>query len=210
MTISRRALIATAALVRPRFALADDVPIDLTKQGPVEFAFARTGKGDPGRWEVQEDSSASGRRVLAQVSNDPTDYRFPLAIYQRIDAVNLEATVRFKAVAGRVDRAAGLVVRFSDQDNYYVVRANALEDNVNLYCVVKGSRREIAGVSVPVSSDVWHALGLKTEGDRFVVSLDGKVLFTASDRTFAGPGKVGLWTKADSVTQFDALVVRVL
>lgn len=210
MTIGRRFLIATAAFVRPGFALADGVGIDLTAQGPGEFAFARTGKGDPGRWEVQEDSSASGQRVLAQVSNDPTDYRFPLAIYQRINAANLEATVRFKSVAGRVDRAAGLVVRFSDQDNYYVVRANALEDNVNLYRVVNGNRREIAGVSVPVSSGVWHTLGLKAEGDRFVVSFDGKVLFTAPDRTFAGPGKVGIWTKADSVTRFDALVVRVI
>ena len=205
--IGRRALIATMALLRPGLALADASTIDLTTPG---FTFARTGNGALSNWEVQADGSTPNQRVLVQTSNDPTDYRFPLAIYQPIDAANVEATVRFKAVSGRVDRAGGLVVRYADPDNYYVVRANALEDNVNLYRILKGSRREIQGASVPVPSDTWHALGLKAVGDRLTVSFNGKVLFTASDRTFANPGKVGLWTKADSVTRFDALTVRVL
>jgi hypothetical protein len=103
-----------------------------------------------------------------------------------------------------------LVVRLLDADNYYLARANALEDNVNLYRVVQGRRQRIAGASVRVSSGAWHALGLKAEGDRLTVSFDGKNVVTATDRTFAGAGKVALWTKADSVTRFERLEIRSL
>jgi hypothetical protein len=184
--------------------------IDLSGNG---FAFAKTGQGRPAEWAVQRDSSAPNA-VLVQTSGDQTDYRFPLAIYEKVSAANVDVSVRFKAVAGRVDRAGGLAVRLSDPDNYYVVRANALEDNVNFYRVVKGSRREIQGASTKVASDVWHTLGLKADGDVFTISFDGKTLFTVTDRSFpqAGPqaGKVALWTKADSVTRFDALTIRTL
>jgi hypothetical protein len=103
-----------------------------------------------------------------------------------------------------------LAVRLTDADNHHVVRANALEGNVNLYRVVKGRRQQIAGVSAKVPSGVWHTLTLRAEGDRLAVSFDGKPLLTHSDRTFAGPGKVALWTKADSVTHFDRLEIRTL
>ncbi len=188
--------------------------IDLSKALPGSlpdgFTTARTGSGAPGEWRVEADTSVAGGRVLAQTSSDQTDYRFPLAIYEKLTAANVDVTVRFKAVAGRVDRAGGIAIRLVDPNNYYVVRANALEDNVNFYRVVKGSRQEIKGVSAKVASDVWHALDLKAEGDTFSVSFDGKVLFTAADRTFTDAGKVALWTKADSVTRFDALSIRTL
>jgi hypothetical protein len=156
---------------------------------------------------VVEDSSVPSGRVLAQTSSDQTDYRFPLAIYDRVNTRNVEVSVRFKPVAGQIDRAGGIAVRLADADNYYVVRANALEDNVNLYRVVQGSRREIHGVGAKVTSDQWHTLSIKAEGDRFTISFDGTTLFTASDRTFAGTGKIALWTKADSITRFDALTI---
>ena len=117
--------------------------------------------------------SVAGGRVLAQTSSDQTDYRFPLAIYDRVNARNVEVTVRFKPVAGRIDRAGGIAVRLADADNYYVVRANALEDNVNFYRVVQGSRREIHGVGAKVTSDQWHTLSIKAEGDRFTIGFDG-------------------------------------
>jgi hypothetical protein len=177
---------------------------------PEGFQVARTGRGAPAAWSVVEDPSVSSGHVLAQTSSDQTDYRFPLAIYDRANAKDLEVSVRFKPVAGRIDRAGGIAVRLADADNYYVVRANALEDNVNFYRVVQGSRREIHGVSVKVASDQWHTLSIKAEGDRFTIGFDGATLFTASDRTFAGAGKVALWTKADSVTRFDALTIRLL
>jgi Galactocerebrosidase, C-terminal lectin domain len=174
---------------------------------PEGFQLARTGKGAPAGWSVVEDSSVPSGRVLAQTSSDQTDYRFPLAIYDRVNTRNVEVSVRFKPVAGQIDRAGGIAVRLADADNYYVVRANALEDNVNLYRVVQGSRREIHGVGAKVTSDQWHTLSIKAEGDRFTISFDGTTLFTASDRTFAGTGKIALWTKADSITRFDALTI---
>jgi hypothetical protein len=149
----------------------------------------------------------AGGRVLAQTSSDRTDYRFPLAIYQPVSAADVEVSVRFKAVAGDVDRAAGIAVRLSDRNNYYVVRANALENNVNLYRVIKGNRVQIQGKHHQVSSGVWHTLGLKVTGDRFVVSFDDTELFSANDRSIAGAGNVALWTKADSVTHFAALTI---
>jgi hypothetical protein len=116
---------------------------------------------------------------------------------------DVKVSVRFKPVAGRVDQAGGIAVRLADADNYYLVRANALEDNVRFYRVLKGERRQIDGVNQKVSSGAWHTLTLSAQGDRFVVDFDGKELFTAKDDTFSGPGRVALWTKADSVTYFD-------
>ena len=201
--VPRRAVLVGVALT-PLAARAAEVPLG---HWPAGFVAARTGQGAPSAWGLVDDD---GGRVLAQTGTDGTDYRFPLAIFQGISAANLAVTVRFKAVSGSVDRAAGIAIRLTDPDNYYVVRANALEDNVNFYRVVKGSRREIHGASAKVASGVWHTLGLKAEGDRFTISFDGKVLFVATDRTFAKAGKIALWTKADSVTHFAALSADVL
>lgn len=188
------------------------VPFAPTQPGglPADFQVARTGRGAPAAWSVVADPKAQGGQVLVQTSTDQTDYRFPLAIYGGVTAANVEVMVRFKAVAGRIDRAGGIAVRLADPDNYYVLWANALEDNVNFYRVMQGSRREIHGVSAKVTSDQWHTLSLRAEGDRFTVGFDGVTLFTATDRTFPGAGKVALWTKADSVTQFDGLTIRAL
>ncbi len=189
--------------------------IDLSRyaHGPLPPEFLtvwRTGQGAVGDWRVVEDLSASQGKAIAQLSADPTDYRFPLAVYQPLQAQDVEASVCFKAVSGRGDQAGGLAVRLTDADNYYVVRANALEGNVNLYRVVKGRRQQIAGASAQVPSGVWHSLTLRAEGGQLSVSFDDKPLLTHSDRTFAGPGKVALWTKADSVTHFDRLEIRSL
>lgn len=176
-------------------------------QLPEGFSTARTGQGAPSAWSVAEDASVPGGRVLVQTSTDQTDYRFPLAIYDAVIASDVEVTVRFKAVGGRIDRAGGIVVRLANADNYYVLRANALEDNVNFYHVVRGSRREIRGAGARVASDQWHTLSLKAVGDQFTIGFNDKTLFGVSDRTFGNAGKVALWTKADSVTRFDALMI---
>ena len=188
------------------------VPFGGTPAGqlPAGFRIARTGQGVPAAWSVVDDPSVPAGRVLAQTSTDQTDYRFPLAINDTVSARDVEVTVAFKAVAGRIDRAGGIAVRLADADNYYVLRANALEDNVNFYHVVQGSRRQIRGVSTKVSSDQWHRLSLKAEGDQFTIGFDGKTLFTVTDQTFVNAGKVALWTKADSVTRFDDLTIRPL
>jgi glycosyl hydrolase family 59 (putative galactocerebrosidase) len=177
---------------------------------PAGFEFVRTGQGGLGKWAVVSDSTASGGRAIEQTSTERTDYRFPLAIYAAVSAKNADVSVRFKSVAGKIDQAAGVVVRLADADNYYVVRANALEDNVRFYRVVKGQREELKGANLKVTPDEWHTLGLKAEGERFTVMYDGKQLFTATDPTFPGAGKVALWTKADSVTRFDRIEIKPL
>ena len=175
-----------------------------------EFTQWRTGEGDPAEWTVVADASAKGGQAIAQVSKDKTGYRFPLAIYKQFSGRDVEVSVRFKPVAGTVDQAGGVVVRLQTPDDYYVVRANALEDNVRFYRVAKGRREQLAGADVKVASDVWHTLALRAEGDHFSISYDGKALFTAEDDTFTGPGKVALWTKADSVTHFDTIAITPL
>jgi hypothetical protein len=177
---------------------------------PKNFETARTGKGQPGRWEVVEDATAAGGRAMAQLSADSTDYRFPLAIYTATSAANVVMTARFKPVSGKVDQAGGVVVRFRDANNYYVARANALEDNVRFYRVVGGRRVELASAKVKVGPRQWHTLTLRAEADRFTVSFDDKPLHTTADKTFASPGRVGLWTKADSITHFDRIEITVL
>ena len=177
---------------------------------PADFEFARTGQGGPGRWVMVADATAAGGRAIEQVSTESTDNRFPLAIYGPLSAKNVEVVVRFKPVAGKIDQAGGIAVRLTGPDNYYVVRANALEDNVNFYHVIRGQRTELKGANTKVSGNEWHTLGLKAEGQRFIVTFDGKQLFTATDRTIAGPGRVALWTKADSITRFDRIDVTPL
>ena len=177
---------------------------------PEDFAFSRTGGGDVGEWRIVDDPTASNHRVIAQTSTDTTDYRFPLAVYQRVSAKDVDLKMRFKPVGGKVDQAGGIVVRLTTPDDYYVVRANALEDNVRFYRVVKGKREQLKGGNIKVATNEWHTLELRAEGERFTVSFDGKQLYTAQDGTFAGAGRVGLWTKADSVTYFDAIAITPL
>ena len=177
---------------------------------PIDFQFARTGEGDLGRWVVVSDDSSFAGRAIEQSSTDRTDYRFPLAIFSSVVAKNVDVSTKFKPVAGRVDPAGGIAVRVLDSDNYYVARANALEDNVRFYRVVKGRRQQIDGVNTKVSSGEWHSLGLKAQGESFTIEFDGKTLFTASDKTVADPGKIALWTKSDSVTRFDQIAIDVL
>jgi len=177
---------------------------------PADFAFSRTGSGDIGEWRVIDEPTASSRRVITQISTDTTDYSFPLAIYQRISAKDVDVKIRFKPVSGKVDQAGGIVIRLTTPDDYYIARANALEDNVRFYRVVKGKREQLKGANIKVATNEWHTLELRAEGDQFTVSFDGKQLYTAEDDTFAGAGRVGLWTKADSVTYFDAIAITPL
>jgi hypothetical protein len=212
----RRGLLLAAAGAATAAPAGAQQPIAVVLGGappgelPQGFSMARTGEGAPAAWSVVDDISVPEGRVLAQTSADPTDYRFPLAIYDAAVARDVEVVVRFKAVAGRVDRAGGIAVRLSDADNYYVLRANALEDNVNFYHVVRGTRRQIRGANAKVASDRWHTLSLKAVGDQFTIGFNDQTLFGVSDRTFGNAGKVALWTKADSVTRFTNLTIRAL
>ena len=184
-----------------------EIAMDFEKDdaaAPSGFVTALTGGGGPVKWVVQEDEKApSGKKVLAQTSADSTDYRFPLCVLKDFSAKDVEVSVQFKAVSGKVDQAGGLVARYRDKDNYYVVRANALEDNVRLYHVVKGDRVQFAGTNTKIASGQWHTLKLSIKGNHFQVFFNDQPLFEADDDTFKEAGSAGMWTKADSVTRFD-------
>ena len=196
----------------PVMASAQAVDIPDAGQGSViqGFAAVQTGPGDPGRWEMVADEGAAGGRAIVQASVDPTDGRFPLLIRMATAPADVAVTIRIKPVSGKVDQAGGLAVRLLDPNNYYVVRANALEGNVRLYKVIAGRREQLAGADTPVTAGAWHELGLSVRGDRLAVTFDGRELYSVTDGAIGSPGKVALWTKADSVTRFDGLDVRAL
>jgi len=176
---------------------------------PVGFSSALTVEGASGQWAVIHDASApSPPNVLAQTSTDPTDYRFPLAIADDTNYGDLALSVKFKTMSGSVDQGAGLMFRLRDTDNYYIVRANALEDNYRLYHVIKGRRVQFAGANFKVAPNVWHEIKVEARSNEFKCFYDGQLKFTARDETFKEAGKIGLWTKADSVIHFDDLIVE--
>jgi len=176
---------------------------------PPGFTSALTGQGEIGQWTVINDESApSPPNVLAQASTDPTDYRFPLAIADDTNYKDLALSVKFKTISGKVDQGAGLVFRLKDKDNYYIVRANADEDNYRLYHVIRGRRVQFAGANFKVTSKAWHEIKVEARGNEFKCFYDGQLKFTARDETFKDAGKIGLWTKADSVVHFDDLTVE--
>jgi hypothetical protein len=180
---------------------------------PAGWTIAMTHEGGAPKWEVLKDDSAPSKpNVLAQLSADRTAGRFPLAIWDHASFRDGIVSVAFKAISGTVDQAAGLVWRYHDANNYYIVRANALENNVVLYKVQNGERVSLApkgavsnayGVKHSVPKQAWTTLSISFHGSLFTVSLDGEKLFDVEDSTFGGAGKSGLWTKADSVTYFD-------
>jgi len=143
--------------------------------------------------------------VLAQEDTDRTDYRFPVAVADAPSFGDGSVSVRCKPVSGRSDQACGIVWRYQDENNYYVARANALEGNVRFYFVESGRRREAKGWNGKVSTGVWHELRADMRGDHVEIYFDGAKVIDAHDSRFSTPGRVGVWTKADSHTLFDDL-----
>ena len=113
------------------------------------------------------------------------------------------AEVKFKSLAGKEDQAGGVVWRWKDGDNYYVARANALENNVSLYYTESGRRKTVKYIDAPVAGNTWHTLRVDFSGRSIKVALDGKTYIDLDDAHLSGGGAVGVWTKADSTTAFD-------
>ena len=203
-----------------RVAQPESIRFDSAIAGklPADWTAAMTHTGPPPRWEIVQDESApSPPNVLAQLSRDRPAGRFPLAIWNRASIQDGEISVAFKAVDGSVDRAAGIVWRYQDPNNYYIVRANTLESNIVLYKVEDGVRASIApkglpsrsyGVKHTIPSGRWNTLKVIFNGAKIAVFLNHDRLFEAEDTTFQKSGKIGLWTKADSVTYFDDFTFR--
>lgn len=201
-TAPRRALL-TAMLCWASLAGAAslDFEADAIGQAPAGWTCGATGKGVP-KWTVEADTTApSPGRVLRQSGNAA----FPWCVRNDSALSDGWMEVKFQAISGRKDQAAGLVWRWKDGGNYYVARANALENNVSLYYVEGGSRKTLKYVDAPVPLGTWHTLRVDFAGTRITVSLNGKRTIELDDSHIAGAGKVGVWTKADSVTSFDDL-----
>ena len=209
------------ALAAPLLAAAAEFTFENDAPGAVPAGFSSLlgGQGQPGVWAIEiDDTAARGSKVVTQTNTEGVNYRFPMLIENTILATDVDLKVRFKAVAGKLDQAAGLVWRFADTNNYYIVRANALEDNVVLYRVKDGKREDLKpigtaatayGKKVSVPAGHWQTLEVSVRGPRFVVRHNGAELFVVEDGTFTAAGRIGLWTKADSMTRFDDLQVDI-
>ena len=180
---------------------AETVSFDRDAPGalPAGWRAGVTGRGSP-KWSVEADASAPSRPNVLKQSGSGT---FPWCVRPDVSLENGYVEVKFKPLSGREDQAGGLVWRWKDGDNYYVARANALENNVSLYYTANGRRNTLKYVDAPVPGNVWHALRVEFSGKKIRVILDGKQYIETDDDHIAGAGAVGVWTKADSVTLFD-------
>jgi hypothetical protein len=195
------AIATLAAGAATTCAEAQTVNFDADRAGtlPAGWICGSTGGGAP-RWSVEADAGApSPPNVLKQSGSGA----FPWCVKQGTALADGAVEVKFKPLAGREDQAGGVVWRWKDGDTYYVARANALENNVSLYYTEGGRRRTIKYIDAPVAGNAWHTLRAEFRGTRIRVLLDGKSYIETDDSHIAGPGAVGVWTKADSVTAFD-------
>ena len=189
-----------------RFDFEDMQPGNL----PDTWSTALTGKGDPGKWEIISDKNESGpTKVLAQTSMENFGYHFDVAVAKETNFKNLTLSVEFKAIKGEEDQGGGPVWRYRDADNYYIARANPLENNFRIYKVVDGNRKQLKSYSLPVISGQWHSIKIEHSGTHIKCYYDGQLSLEVDDDTFMEAGKVGVWTKADSYCLFDNLIVNV-
>ena len=174
---------------------------------PNGFAAYISGRGEEGVWKiVREETAPSGSLVLGQTSQDPTPAHFPILVLNASSYSDGKFSVRVRLVAGDADRAGGIVFKFQDPQNYYVARINALEDNIQLYRFIEGRRTALGSAEVSVSSNQWHLLEVELFGPTIRCHVDGKLLIEKEDGGMIS-GKVGLWTKSDSIVYFDDFII---
>jgi hypothetical protein len=193
--------VALAATIVASVALAQTVNFDNLNTGapPPGWTATKTGSGTP-KWTIEKDDTAPSKPNVLKQSGEAT---YPVCIKDDTSLKDGFVEVKFKPISGKEDQAAGLVWRAKDSNNYYIARANALEDNVTIYHTIKGRRTEKKRTSVKVTTNAWHSLRVDFQANRFAVTFDGKKAIEWNDDTFKEAGKVGVWTKADSVTLFD-------
>ena len=181
--------------------MAETINFDQDRVGslPAGWTAGVTGRGTP-RWTVEADASAPSPPNVLKQSGSGT---FPWCVRKDASVTDGSVEVKFKPISGNEDAAGGVVWRWKDGDNYYVARANALEDNVSLYHTTNGRRVTIKYVDAPVAKNQWHTLKVEFAGKSIRIALDGKVYISLEDDHITGSGAVGVWTKADSVTAFD-------
>jgi hypothetical protein len=202
-----RFLLALAMLLIASPAFAQLVVPLTTADGRVACVQGMTGVGRPPNWQPVADPDAPDGWALAETAGDPADLRFPLCISQQAITRDFDATLRFKPISGTRAQVAGLMFRAQSASDYYVVRANALDNSVRLYRMEKGKRSQLASKEVPIEAGKWHSLRMIAANERFEVALDGKTLFDVNDRSLPQSGPLGVWSQADSVTRYGSLLV---
>ena len=198
-------LLALASLSTACAADKFVMSLDGDKAGelPRGWTAAKTGTGSGSVWKVVAD--ADGKKVLAQTSDQGRDGLFNLCVADSTSFTNVDMSVRFKAIAGKLDQGGGLVWRYRDAGNYYISRMNPLEDNFRVYKVVAGKRIQLATADVKAAAGKWHTLRIVHRGDHIECYFNGKKYLHARDDTFEAAGKIGLWSKADAQTYFAEL-----
>jgi hypothetical protein len=193
--------VAGLALAAVSRAAPETVTFDTAEPGkpPAGWTASQTGSGQA-KWAVVADPTAPSKPNVLKQSGTAT---YPVCIKDDTSIKDGFVEVKFKPLSGKVDQAGGVLWRAKDLNNYYVARANALEDNVTIYHTVNGRRTEKKRSDMKVAPGQWHTLRVEFQGNHFTVMLDGKKAIDWDDDTFKDAGKVGLWTKADSVTLFD-------
>ena len=190
-----------AMIMATGLAMAETVNFDDMKTGaaPAGWTATQTGSGSA-KWAIEKDGSAPSKPNVLKQSGQAT---FPVCFKNGTNIKDGFVEVKFKPVAGKEHQAGGVIWRVQDANNYYISRANALEDNVTIYHTINGKRVAFKNINTKVTSGVWHTLRVDFTGNKFTVTFDGNKVIEATDQSFPNAGKVGLWTKADSVTLFD-------
>jgi 3-keto-disaccharide hydrolase len=193
--------VAIGALFVAVMGPPDIVNFDKAEVGkpPAGWTATQTGTGQA-RWEIVSDATAPSKPNVLKQSGQAT---YPVCLKDDTTLRDGFVEVKFKAISGREDQAGGLVWRAKDANNYYIARANALENNVTIYHTINGRRTEKKRTNVTVPANQWHTLRVDFQGSHFTVTFNGKPALEWDDETFKDAGKVGVWTKADSVTEFD-------
>jgi hypothetical protein len=195
------AMIMCATVALAAVATPETVDFDKASAGqpPAGWTATKTGSGEA-KWTIERDDTAPTKPHVLKQTGTAT---YPLCFKDDTSLKDGFVEVKFKPISGKEDQAGGVVWRLKDANNYYVARANALEDNVTIYHTINGRRTEKKRVSLKVAPNVWHTLRVDFTGTHFEVTHDGKKALEWDDDTFKEAGKVGVWTKADSVTSFD-------
>jgi hypothetical protein len=199
------------ALTAPAFGTSFVLSLADAKVGelPPGWSAAKTGEGPGSVWKVVEEPAApGGKKALAQTSDQAPRRLFNLCVAENTSFADIDLTVAFNAVAGKVDQGGGPVWRYKDANNYYVARMNPLEDNFRVYKVVAGKRTQLATAEVKAPAGKWHTVRVVQKGDHIQCYFNGKLYLDVKDETFKDAGKVGLWTKADAQTEFAGLEVK--
>ena len=186
------------------FARSESVNFDNTKTGglPKGWQAGITGPGTP-KWSVETDASAPSQPNALKQAGVVPSHSYPWCVKKHVPLANGSIQVSFKTISGKEDQAAGLIWRWQNGDNYYIARANALENNIILFRTVNGTRHQLHEVPMKVTSNQWHTLRVDFQSNHFAVAFDGQKALEWDDDTFKQAGLVGLWTKADSVVLFD-------